>query len=212
MTAYNNLYAPLAAIAAPVMESYCKRHGYDFLPGPGWYSDAPETPRHERGDLCKAAMYLRYYNDYDILMWLDIDSIIMNHDIKIEDQLGTRPWLWTCDVNGPLSGFWIAITAPLVRQWVTRFAFNCAYEDGGGDQHAMQIIMQRPPFRFIIDNCVYGKQAGHCYDYDVMGWPKDLMFINGYEPGDWIITFPSLDIEHRIALMTEYASRIRQCV
>lgn len=224
MTAMNQLYAPLGAVTIPIMEQYCRRHGYDLIVGE--YHDRAETQhdRVTRGDLCKAGMYLNNYHKYDILMWLDLDAIPMNHQIPIDavldggaggmdralGYLPRRDWLWTCDMNGPCSGFWIARTTPLIRKWVERFSFMCAYEDGGGDQGAMQIVMQRPPFRFIADetHCVYGKTAGHCYPYDVMGIPDDYAFFNKYEPGDWLITVPGMDVARRIQILSEYATRI----
>ena len=211
MSAWNELYQPLANIAAPIMESYCARHGYTFLPGPGWYHDRLDDPT-TRGDLCKAAMFQRYYSEFDVLMWMDIDDIIMNHSVRIEDVLGNKPFVWTYDVNGVCSGFWIARTLPIIRNYMQRFAFNVAYENGGGDQDGMFLIAQRPTYRFIMDLCIPGKQAGHCYDFDAMGMPKDLMWINGYEPGDWVVTFPSIELGRRMELMNEYASRITDVV
>lgn len=204
MTAWNDLYAPIAQIAAPIMARYCAKHGYSFIAGE--YHHRPEEPL-TRGDLCKAGMFLQYWHEYDYLMWLDIDSIIMDHNQEIPTWT-RHDFLWTYDISGPLSGLWVAKCTPLVRQWIARFQFACAYEYGGGDQYAMQFIMERPPFRFAIDGCLSGKEVGHCYDYDLMGYPKDLVHINGYEPGDWIITFPGMPINRRLEAMADYATRI----
>lgn len=207
MSAWNQLYLPLASIAAPIMQAYCNRHGYTFLHGQ--YHDRAETQhdRTTRGDLCKAGMFLQHYRDFDILAWLDIDSIIMNHDVKLEDILEDRQWIWTCNTDSPLSGFWIARTTPIIRKWVERFSFACAYEYGGGDQYAMRIIMGWPPYTFIADerHCVPAKVAGHCFE----GIPDDLAIYGQYQPGDFVITFPSLDIATRLEKMLQYATQVQ---
>lgn len=217
ITAFNELYRPLAEISIPNFQAYCNRHGYDLKVGE--YHDRAETQedRVTRGDLCKAGMFRQLYNDYDVIMWLDVDSIIMNHDIRIQDKLrcvcappfpGCQPWLWTHNTDGPLSGFWIARTTPLIRKWVERFSFACAYEYGGGDQYAMEIISQRQPYRFIGDaeHCIPAKQAGHCFLPEMV--PEELKQFGRYEPGDWIITFPSMDIATRLEYMKHYAGLV----
>lgn len=205
------------------MQQYCDRHGYAFLRGQ--YHDRAETQydRTTRGDLCKAGMFLQHQHEFDILAWLDIDSIIMNHEVELEGMmqftvgrhdmatnrhvLEDRQWLWTHNTDGPLSGFWIARTTPLIRKWVERFSFACAYEYGGGDQYAMEIISQRQPYRFIGDSthCVPAKTAGHCFE----GVPDDLAIYGQYQPGDFIITFPAMDIATRLEKMLRYAAMVK---
>ena len=208
MTAFNSLYAPLAQIAVPIMEAYCKRHGYRLLVGE--YHDRPgEENRMSRGDLCKPAMFLQHADDYDVLMWLDVDSIIMSHGFRIQDVLDGRDWLWTGNTDGPMSGFWIGRATPLVRAWVHRFAFACAYEYGGGDQYAMREVAKWFPYDRLTggDNIVYGREAGHCFAPEV-GAPEGLEKTIIYRPGDWIVTFPGLDIARRIDLMAQYAAKV----
>ena len=219
MSAFNDLYAPLAQIAWPIMEKYCARHGYTPLQGE--YHDEPgEANRMSRGDLCKSAMFLHHADNFDALMWLDIDSIIMNHDKKIEDLIigppdhrgATAPWkakewLWSCNTDGPMSGFWIGRTTPLVRAWVHRFAFACAYEYGGGDQYAMREVAKWPPYDKLVKDCVFGREAGHCFAPEV-GCPAGMENTIIYQPGDWLVTFPGLDLARRMDLMLQYAAKV----
>lgn len=209
ISGWNQLYLPLATIAAPIMQQYCERHGYTFL-GSDCYHDRAETQedRMTRGDLFKAGQFRRYYSQFDILMVLDIDSVIMNHAIRIEDVLGDRDWLWTYNGDSPLSGFWIARCTPLMLRWVERFSFACAYEYGGGDQYAMREIMHWPPWnKVIVENCISAKSAGHCFPTELV--PHDLPEFGRYEEGDFIITFPSLDLARRIDLMAQYAAQAK---
>ena len=210
MTAWNDLYAPLAQIAQPVMKAYCERHGYTLLSGPWYHDNEGEEWRMSRGDLCKSSIFLNNADNFDVLMWLDVDSIIMNHDIKIEDVLAfERDWLWTCNTDGPMSGFWIGRTSPQVRAWVHRFAFACAYEYGGGDQYAMREVAKWAPYDWLVggSNIVWGRHAGHCFAPEV-GCPPGMEDTIIYQPGDWIVTFPGIDIARRIDLMAQYAAKV----
>jgi len=239
MTAWNDLYAALAQITHPIMDKYCQRHGYELLAGPWYHDNDGENWRMSRGDLCKSAMFLNNADQFDILMWLDVDSIIMNHAIGIEETLQLagragdksvawqvaererygevsgyelaplrgRDWLWTCNTDGPMSGFWIGRTTPFVRAWVHRFAFACAYEYGGGDQYAMREVAKWAPYDRLTEDCLWGRLAGHCFAPEVGTRPgmEDTIL---YQPGDWIVTFPGLDIARRIDLMAQYAEKV----
>lgn len=218
LTCWNELYAPVAQIAVPIMKAYCKRHGYELIAGEFYHDNPGEEWRMSRGDLCKSSMFLQSAEHFDVLMWLDVDSIIMNHFIKVEDVLGCDhmppskgcpKWLWTGNTDGPMSGFWIARTTPLVKAWVHRFAFACAYEYGGGDQYAMREVAKWFPYDRLTggDNIVYGREAGHCFAPEV-GCPPGMEDTIIYQPGDWIVTFPGLDIARRIDLMAQYAEKV----
>lgn len=205
MTAYNDLYWPLAKIAVPVMQRYCDKWGYKLILGEYHNRlDDDEATRMSRGDLCKAAMYLRFYNDFDLLMWLDVDSIVMNHALPF--HAAEHDWLWTYDESGPLSGFWIAKTTPLVKAWVKRFSFATAYEYGGGDQFGMREVMNFPPYRELTKHCYSGKEVGHTYAPERVA--PDLQDVSAYAPGDWIITFPGLPLEQRLEYMGAYAAQL----
>jgi hypothetical protein len=80
---------------------------------------------------------------------------------------------------------------------------------GQSDQETMVSLMNVPPFSQVFgpQNCVSGKEAGHCFDYSEIGWPPAYNYLGNYEPGDWIITFPASPIERRIELLREYAAK-----
>lgn len=217
-------YAEIATITLPVMQKYCQRHGYAMELGA--YHTNPNS-LVDYGDRSKLRLYDKFFNDYDAMMFLDVDALIMNHDIKIEDVLCGRPFLWTYDANGPCSGFWIAqcvqpvrhalITvsnrAPLLGNVRTLEHLGPPHKitlemepRGQSDQETMRAMMHEPPFNKVLGHCVSGKEAGHCYDYPEIGWPEEWQYINHYTPGDWIVTFPSLSLERRVELLRRYAS------
>lgn len=205
ITAMNELYEPLAQVTLPVMKAYCDRHGYDLYVGEYHARAATQRDRLTRGDLCKSGMYLDLYAHYDIIAWFDLDLIPVNHAVRVEDVLGSRDWLWTCNTDGPMSGFWIARTTPFVRAWVSRFAFACAYECGGGDQYAMREVAKWAPYDRLVggDNCVWGKDAGHTFAPEI-GCPPGMEHTIIYAPGDWLVTAPGIPLHQRIEILKRY--------
>lgn len=216
LTAFNEKYAPIADVTLPLMKAYVDRHGYGME-----VSKYHEDPARIRsyGDRGKIELYLAHYREHDMLMWLDIDVLILNHDIEIEDVLGNRNFLWTYDSSGPCSGFWIARTVPAVTIMLNRVReeaprngrviaselrdphrVNVQFEPyGTSDQMQMRALMTIPPFDRVLggENCVSCKQAGHCFDHEILHMPDYYDYISKYEPGDWLYTVPSIPIERR---------------
>ncbi len=98
LTAFNERYAPIADITLPLMKRYADKHGYALEVGK-YHEDATRLETY--GDRMKIELYKAHYDEHDILMWLDIDVLVMNSEIRIEERLGQLPFLWTYDINGP---------------------------------------------------------------------------------------------------------------
>lgn len=229
ITAWDEKYASLGEVARPLIERYCARHGYDAFIGE--YHTNPANLQ-TYGDRLKVEMYNRRYADgYDMVCWLDIDVIVMNSEIRIEDVVGRyqvgyglafttepRRFTWSHDSNGPLSGFWIARCVPEVRNFLNQAVqkslemtstivrigtepatVTTQFEPYGvSDQTGMRAIMHMPPHRDVAQHCLPGKDVGHCYE------PGRDPYMD-YEPGKWLITFPGLPLDVRLAKMKEWA-------
>ena len=178
---WNEAYAPLAEIAIPNWTEYCKRHGYALTVYPGFFHLDPSRPE-TYGDKCKFELYYDLRGHCDIVMFLDIDALIMNQDVRVQDVLlrpcgsaslinGHRRFLWTYDDNGPCSGFWIARTDELTERHL-RYAYERAARqsnirngviepNGISDQDSMRDIMNVPPFAETFGECFFAQSVGH---------------------------------------------------
>ena len=217
----NKEYAEIGDITLPIMQRYCNRHGYGMEVG--LYHTDPNR-LGDYGDRGKIDVFNQHHDAHDIIMFLDVDALIMNHDIRIEEVLSDRNFLWTYHVGGPCSGFWIARTgapvhlalnvvkntAPLVGNVRTLSVPGPPAKvvlemepTGQSDQEVMRSLMNVPPYDFVFGgyNCASGKEAGHCFDYRAIGWPSAYDYLGHYEPGDWLLTFPSIPLERRIELL-----------
>lgn len=203
-SAYNAKYAPLAAIAAPNWEAYAKKHGYGLRLYPDGFHLNPDD-LSTYGDKGKFQWYYELCGGADIVMFLDIDALFMNMEWNIESLLGSQqPFFWTYGDDGPLSGLWIARTDELTQKHL-RFAYEYAAANnnvrhgtiepnGISDQDAMTRLMNTPPFGRTFNACYDAREFGHCFE-------------SNYYPESWLITFPGMSPEEKLAKMKEWSNR-----
>lgn len=97
------------------LKIHCMLHGYDFLEQttslvPTDEDGEPTLPPHWN----KMPLIRKYLDDYDYLVWIDADIMIMNHNIRWEDlivdHMGSDQHFLTCrDLSGHINtGVWIA--------------------------------------------------------------------------------------------------------
>jgi hypothetical protein len=228
ITVQNDLYKPIGEITLPLMTRYCERRGYHFRCGQ-YHTNPSDLPTY--GDRGKVELFNRFYlQGYDYVMFLDLDVVIMNSDMPVQTMLGFRPFLWTYDHNGPLSGFWIAKCEPQVYMTMNAIkngapaagkisvtedvgpphGVNLRLEPhGASDQMMMRSLMNIPPFGEVLGehNCLPGGQVGHTYPREVMKLPKEFPNINDYYEGAFCVTFPGVPLQERIELCRQWAER-----
>ena len=194
-------YKELADVTQPTRARYALKHGYD----PYYF----ETTR-ERGDACKydAFNYL-WSKGYDLMVWMDLDSQVMNSAIAIEGLCsafmglwtvndgvyGDSHFLWSYDQGGPNSGVYIVRFTSEGRHWMDR-AYATMLENGLADETAMEILATTAPFKEWVRACPGA--VLNCYDYRYYGWEKYTHQINAYQPGSFILHMPGYPNEVRI--------------
>lgn len=198
--AFNEAYQSLADIARPNWKAYAERHNYAvrFYPR-GFHTD----PSHHEsyGDKNRFNWYFDLCGHADIVVYLDIDSLFVNMDTRIEDQLVGR-FTWTYANGGPMSGLMIARTDDVTERHL-RFAYNLAAAEnnvrhgeiepnGISDQDAMTRLMHVPPFSQTFGNCVPAESVGFCY-------PEQ------FENNPFIITCRGGSFEEKLATMQQIA-------
>ena len=177
ITTWDAKYQPIADVTLPILQAYCERHGYTLHTGP--YTTDPANLR-DYGDRGTIDLFCQVYDTHDIVMYVDIDAVVMNHDIKIEGVIGFNEdvqvqrgenFLWTMDPNGPCSGFWIARCTPQVKnallavQRLARERGKIMVGEhvgpphsvvlqmeprGASDQEIMTQLMNVPPFSWVL--------------------------------------------------------------
>lgn len=212
-TSWNEAYDAIAEVTTPLMYAYCLRNGYNFVPYKGkFHLDMALDPSLlTYGDRCKIQLYKDLYYQYDLVVWMDVDTVITNIDVRMEDIIDDRPFLWTYGPSGPLSGFTMARTIPEVHCALHAVQHRAAEDasplapGGRSDQDTMRFFMPVPPYDRIFGgrNLVSCKTAGHCMPFDRFGWSPRYSYLGDWEPGDFLWTIPSVPIEERLALLRE---------
>lgn len=77
---HNSEYDKVANFTSPRKRDYCNRHGYDLI-----YHKFEHITRFPTWG--KVLGVQKYLDDYDLICFLDTDVLIMNPNIKIEDQV-----------------------------------------------------------------------------------------------------------------------------
>jgi hypothetical protein len=208
---YNERYDPIAEIAEANWFEYCLRHNYALRTYPGAYTDTSEGDRIH--DSVRGEARFKLYHDirglFDIVMFLDIDSLFVNMDYAIESKLPRNPFamnqdprlLWTYDENGPNTSVIIARTDDTTEKHL-RYAYEYALnnnnvrhdriERGGiSDQDAMTALMHIPPFSNTFRYCEAAHMVGVAYKEDDV------------TPNTWIRSYAGLSLEEKIAAMKE---------
>jgi len=103
-------------------ETYCKKHSYTLL-------DANHLIDYERSASWSKLLALEHYfksGSYDYLMYMDMDVIIMNPDVRIEQFIDAsrraHDLLITEDINGINAGVFIMRNSPW-SLWFLRTAW-----------------------------------------------------------------------------------------
>jgi len=217
---WNDAYAPLAEIARPNWAAYCERHGYSLTMYPRAFHLDPSRPE-TFGDKVRFSLYHDLRGYADIVMSLDIDSLFMNMEPKIDDVLvremriegfaykhwpPTEPrFLWTYGDDGPLSGLWIARTDDVTEKHL-RYAYERAAiennvrhgkiePNGISDQDSMTRLMNTPPFSATFGNCYPNTEVGFVHP-------------DTYKNGDWIVTARGGSLESKLDMMREWAQKV----
>lgn len=207
-TAWNEAYKPLADITVPLMQRYCEKHGYDLYLGENQYhTDMRDLLTY--GDRCKIAIYKSLFDRYDAYCWLDVDCVVMNSDVPV--PLSGHVY-WSYDINGPTSGFFSALCTWQAHLFLHRSQHRSVemaddeHKEGRAIQDAMQLVGLVPP---CDDYMTYSsaKEAGYCYfDAAYYGWERYKEMVQ-YEPGDWLVTAPSVPLDQRIEILRDLAAR-----
>ena len=202
--AYDDRYAPLAAIARPNWKAYTEKHNYALRFYPRGYHTDPSHPE-SYGDKNRFAWFYDQRGLCDIVMYLDVDSLFVNMDTRVEDVLGSQRFLWTFAEGGPMSGLMIARTDDKTERHL-RYAYELAAcennvrhgviePNGLSDQDAMTRLMRVPPFDVTFMNCVPAESVGFCYP-------------DTPNPSPWIVTCRGGSLAEKLATMRGLAEHI----
>jgi len=80
VTLFDKNYKSLAELSIPNKMAYAAKYNYEFI----YFDDVIDKSRPPQWGMVKAVEKLLLTNKYDWVWWIDLDSLIMNFDIKLE--------------------------------------------------------------------------------------------------------------------------------
>lgn len=205
LTQYLLNYAPLAAITNPNKREYCARHGYDFHPQVGHYHDfgAPRTNEWERFDYQRIKlMYDILFHEslgkrYDVIWWHGVDTMVLNHTLKIEDYVTAHPqdYLIGYTLNHTNNDSVFVRNTHGAKAWLEfLLAMEPAYRfDEWESQRAVINHQGEERWKDIV-GVVPGADI-NCFFMDLHQWPIDTP---GHAvKGSWLLHIPGTSFEVR---------------
>ena len=233
-------YKELADITEPSKIAYCDRHGYSWQPNKPLQNparlaarevthDSPPDIHYDAGGYVRYEHVERLLGQFDVVLQIGADALVMNQSIKIEDMLeqdgvaGVRPTLHVssdCNFINDENMIWAHREidgVDIVRQlaWeMTRQPGGahhehqqhpCGWNHPYGCQHALRdYLFLHPEYakvaRFLPQR-VLDANLNNRY-----GFPP---YVQGqYQPGDFILHLPGMDWQTRCQLAREYAAKV----
>jgi hypothetical protein len=209
----------LYELTLPSKEKYARRHGYDFLSIRNFGCDQKNklnvqlgNPQFQVGKL-RAYRAFRLLNEYDVVMWLDADSIVTNIEYGI-DHFGINDsqsfyasydWEWK---NSFSTGNFI-----LNKTEGSQQLFNVFYDSADKfpeEQSAMNRIYKENPMNMrkeicILDHEYLGAVPNISMYTSVGAWGKERRPPPyPWKSGDFLLHVTGSLNSQRIAILTTY--------
>ena len=126
ISASDNSMADLMEYTLPSKQRYAKKHGYDLLSVRSLGSDIHGIFASNEIGFQRALRTFELLLSYDIVMWLDADSVITNDNYKIEDFIGecNHTFYASCDWHGCSNfscGNFIIRKTPNIQNFINTF-------------------------------------------------------------------------------------------
>lgn len=205
LTAYYENYKPLADIVVPNLEDYCIRHNYLFCT-----YIFPSSGVHYSFKRIKAIRDLLNNEDIDLILCLDIDVLITNHNIKIESFIDSEHDFYiTKDINGINAGNFIVKNTDWSKSFLDYILSHQETKDN--DQEVIESIKEDEIWEGKIK--ILSHPSINSYPYEHYGpnfgaigdrkVEKPTTEEGNWGPGNFIIHLPGMPLEKRIELLRE---------
>ena len=110
-------YAKLLALSSRTFAAYAARHDYDLV----LRHDADDASRHPAWS--KVPLILQLLEEYDLVLWLDADAIIVELQIDIAAERRPDRWMYlarlrTCEGVVPNTGVWMVTSCEEAKRFL----------------------------------------------------------------------------------------------
>lgn len=210
VSVYDKKYKYLYDLTNKNKNDYCDKHGYDCK----FYSfENPDSTKHAAYSKFLAVLDCLPY--YDWVFYSDIDSIIMNHEIKIEDFIDENYDLFvTYDINSLNNGQFLVRNTPRTLNFLSRSYVDKTVDSKGSwsDQISFSANLASDG-KLLSRTKVLPQSAFNSYI------PMNMMFTDGtnapafkypnpYKQGDFLIHLVGMSEQDRTNLIMDYSRKV----
>lgn len=210
-TMHSESFRPLAEITIYRNKAeYCKRYGYALEIRKEPFS-LGQSPFEKIAFICE----LLASRKYDWILWTGADTLVMNFGIKVEQKvIEGKDLIITRDLNQINSDVFLVRTCPLTIEWfniILSLKKDSRYRNGWREQRAMidkwtqpwsrrfRVLHQRTMNSYLYNSEFYPKFKGRPQFQDHPGQ---------YQPGDWIMHWPSMALDKRMIVAQKYINEV----
>jgi hypothetical protein len=112
-------YEELLRLSGPTFENFAAQHSYDLILR--FAASAGARP----AAWAKVGLIQQLLDQYDIVVWVDADTIIMNSDTDIAAEMAAGDWMWLCRHRTPEglvpnTGVWMFRAGPEAKSFLAK--------------------------------------------------------------------------------------------
>lgn len=190
LTVYDDAYAPVANITCPVIERYCIAHGYT-----PWVRRREKLSSWSETVWQKIPLLRESFEDYDWVMWIDADAMVMNHTIRleriIESALGQSNLIISRDENGLNAGVFLLKNCLMSHKFL---------EDV--DSKKQEFLSHRYPEQEAMESCL-----PYCSTAYVPSWVLNQFWCT-WMPGDFIVHHAGGSVQDKVKGLTPFLDKV----
>lgn len=212
VSAYDKNYEYLYKLTEANKNQYCDKHGYDCK-----FYNFTDIKSDKHIAYTKFLAILDCLPYYDWVFYNDIDSLIMNFDIRIEDFIDENYDLFvTYDINSLNNGQFLVRNTPRTINFLSRAYVDKAHGDTNAwsDQIAFSANL-------ASDGKLLAKTKILTQDKFNSYIPMNMMFTDGtnapafkypksYKTGDFLLHLVGMSKKDRINVITSYLKKVNQ--
>ena len=210
VSVYDSNYKYLYNITHNNKTEYCKKHEYDCI-----FYNMENKSSNKHVAYNKFLAVLDCLPFYDWVFYNDIDSLIMNQEIRLEDFIDENYDLFvTYDINSLNNGQFLVRNTPRVINFLSRsWVDNSRSGEGGWSDQISFSANLATDGKLLSRTKILDQSSFNSYI------PMNMMFTDGtnapafkypkpYKNGDFILHFVGMNREDRINSMTEYLKKV----
>ena len=202
-------YQSLADLTVPNHEEYCKRHGYQHIVKIGSYGDAARYYGFQKAEFILDLFFnpakagIAESDSPDIIWSLNLPSVITNMTKPVMEGLKEDADFWISkDCHDINAGSYLVRKSEWSKRWL-EFIVSEEPEyraDCWAEQRVVIHNHDKPEWKTRIS--IEHQRLLNSYNY-LLYSPWNSCTVGDWRPGDLVLSFPGMNLEQRIGLVTE---------